>query len=149
MTKCDLASKIEARAINEWTDDDCWLSDRHGNSTNGYPSISHNGIRRPQHVLAWEMHNAEPVPEGMVVMHSCDNSYCFNPNHLSIGTYQDNTDDAMAKGRHGMPSYALTDDDISDIHQLRAEGWSALELQKLYNVSQSTFHRALHRFPKP
>ena len=110
MIECDLASKIEARTTTDWTDDDCWLSDRQTNR--GYCNIYHNGIRRYQHVLAWEMHNAEPVPEGMVVMHTCDNSSCFNPNHLVLGTQQDNVNDALAKGRHGIPPYALTDDDI-------------------------------------
>lgn len=42
------------------------------------------------------------IPPGKVVMHLCDNGPCFNPEHLSVGTYQDNTVDAMEKGRfHG------------------------------------------------
>ena len=148
MTKCDLAFKIEARSTTDWSDDDCWLSDRPPNClSSGYPYIYHNGIRRPQHVLAWEMHNAEPVPQGMVVMHSCDNRACFNPNHLSLGTQQDNVNDALAKGRHGIPPYALTDDDILDIHQLRADGWTTAQICELYQVSQPTLYRALHRMP--
>ncbi|WP_366001547.1 HNH endonuclease signature motif containing protein [Sphingomonas sp.] len=39
------------------------------------------------------------VPDGMVVMHSCDNRRCCNPAHLSVGTYSDNTQDGIRKGR--------------------------------------------------
>lgn len=34
-----------------------------------------------------------------VVMHTCDNRKCVNPNHLESGTYRDNTQDMLAKGR--------------------------------------------------
>lgn len=41
------------------------------------------------------------VPEGMQVCHRCDIACCVNPNHLFLGTNQDNVDDMMRKGRHG------------------------------------------------
>lgn len=40
-----------------------------------------------------------PVPDGKVLMHSCDNRPCINPDHLSIGTQADNLADMIAKGR--------------------------------------------------
>ena len=67
------------------TDKECWL----------YPGTgkSHN------YRAAWEAHNAQPIPEGMLVMHSCDNPSCFNPHHLSLGTHQENMTDKANKGR--------------------------------------------------
>ena len=51
------------------------------------------------HVLSYVLHTGEIIPKGMVVMHSCDNPRCVNPNHLSVGTYKENSLDMFAKGR--------------------------------------------------
>lgn len=55
------------------------------------------GIPAPR--LQW-MHCHGEIPEGMVVMHTCDNPCCVNPDHLRLGTYGDNINDCVAKGRH-------------------------------------------------
>lgn len=36
-----------------------------------------------------------PIPKGMLVRHMCHNSWCFNPKHLRLGTYQENADDIL------------------------------------------------------
>lgn len=38
-------------------------------------------------------------PEGLSVLHSCDNPPCCNPHHLRFGTVQDNSNDMKARGR--------------------------------------------------
>lgn len=51
------------------------------------------------HRLSFQHYKGE-IPEGQVVMHSCDRPPCFNPLHLFAGTQQENIADMVAKGRH-------------------------------------------------
>lgn len=44
-----------------------------------------------------------PIPKGMNVCHHCDNPPCVNPDHLWVGTTQENIDDCIRKGRHVPP----------------------------------------------
>ncbi len=48
--------------------------------------------------LVWTVKKG-PIPDGLCVLHTCDNELCINPKHLFLGTFQDNTDDMISKGR--------------------------------------------------
>ena len=80
--------------------DDCWLW-LGGTASKGYGHFSMGGRGGKQvnaHRAAYEFHYG-PIPEGMLVCHSCDNPPCVNWNHLFLGTHQDNVRDMWAKGR--------------------------------------------------
>jgi hypothetical protein len=90
-----------------WT----WL----GKRVNGYGQFRRNSPRRMEmaHRVAWELTNGS-VPKGLWVLHRCDNRLCCHPDHLFVGTAQDNSDDMINKGRS---KRRLTDGQIEEIRQ--------------------------------
>jgi hypothetical protein len=63
-----------------------------------------NQLRIATHV-ALELHGGL-VPAGMCVLHRCDTPACVNPDHLFVGTFKDNTQDMISKGRNSPPPLA-------------------------------------------
>lgn len=66
--------------------------------TDGYGAVQTNNKRTPAHRASWELHNG-PIPNGMLVLHRCDNPPCTRPDHLFLGTDKDNAKDRETKGR--------------------------------------------------
>jgi hypothetical protein len=85
---------------------ECWLwmaaRDRDGYGKFAIGLGGHDQIHTRAHRFAYEAF-VEPVPEGMVVCHRCDNPPCVRPDHLFVGTPLDNNNDKVAKGRHARP----------------------------------------------
>ena len=50
------------------------------------------------HRVAYTAYKGE-IPDGLHVLHTCDNPCCVNPEHLFLGTNADNIQDSMGKGR--------------------------------------------------
>lgn len=89
-----------------------------------------------------------PIAEGLFVCHRCDNPGCVNPQHLFLGTPQDNTLDAWKKGRLPQippmpgelnPKAILTADQVIEIRRLYATGKVyQKDIAKMFGVKQIT-----------
>lgn len=76
---------------------ECWLW-RGAKQAKGYGNVVYGGRLYRANRLAYVLANG-PLPDEAVVMHTCDNPPCVRPEHLRIGTHQENTADMIAKGR--------------------------------------------------
>lgn len=85
---------------------------------NGYGHLGAGGRNDGQvaaHRVAYQ-DQVGPIPEGLNVLHRCDNRPCCNPRHLWIGTQRENLLDMIAKGRHPMMVKArLRREQLSDL----------------------------------
>lgn len=75
----------------------CILWARHVHD-DGYGWCGNQGKPDRAHRVAWKLFRGE-IPDGMYVLHTCDVRLCVNPEHLFLGTVQDNMADKIAKGR--------------------------------------------------
>lgn len=131
--------------------DECWLwTGAKGSSGYGHLNrIGREGGQVGAHVAALESHLGHEVPEGMEVMHSCDNRLCCNPAHLSFGTHLENEQDKKSKDRHHWGIHSgpsrHSDETIELIRTLRSEGLSQRAVALRIGCSQSHVSRVVLR----
>ena len=138
--------------------DGCWLWQGHREPF-GYGIIYEkrdsirNGKRWKAHRLSWTIHYGD-IPERVHVLHKCDNPPCVRPDHLFLGTQQDNMTDMCQKGRHkcnfpkGFDHYhsKLTEEQIRYIRtsDISKRG-TIVRLARECNVSHVTIRNVLNR----
>ena len=123
-------------------DNGCWLWN--GTLSHGYGLVSVDGGQLLTHRAAYETW-VGPIPEGMYVCHECDTPRCMNPDHLFVGTNQDNLADMRSKRRHsyGERRYnaRLTEAKVLEARRLRREGVPVLTLAARFGVSKRQIYK--------
>jgi hypothetical protein len=91
--------------------DECW-NWKGSKTRGGYGQIRFNCKLELAHRFMWLICYGE-IPEGLLVRHKCRNK-CVNPEHLELGTYQDNHLDQF---RDGTIKTKLTESQVRDIRR--------------------------------
>ena len=131
----------------------------------GYGRFFVNGKLQVSHRVAWLLAHGE-IPDGLCVLHYCDNPSCCEEAHLFTGTHQDNMLDKEAKGRGNHPkgdkcgvrlhpesrprgdkhqNAKLTEADIPEVFRLRSYGMSLMEIGVVFAVANTQIARVLRR----
>jgi hypothetical protein len=96
------------------------------------------------HRASYKLHHGD-IPDGLYILHKCDNKWCVNPGHLFTGTQRDNMDDLVAKNREKgivgrQPRKTLRRKGYGAWAKLSPE--LGVEIKALYATGQFT-HRSL------
>lgn len=134
--------------------DKCWIF-KGASDKLGYGRISnrHGRFEPPEKAyrVMFELINGK-IPEGMSILHQCDNPSCVNPNHLKVGTQKDNMMEASFRGRlnpksllnlksigEENPQSKLTESDVKEIRKLYATGtFTQKEIAIAFDISPVT-----------
>lgn len=108
-------------------------------TSSGYGKIFVVGKLRAAHRVSYEMRHGA-IPNGMRVLHRCDNPACINPDHLFLGSDADNVADMISKGRQqkGSRHYKakLSENDVRAIRSAKNE--TPNNLAKQFGVTAAT-----------
>lgn len=150
----NLLTRFWRRVTKLEGDDACWVATKLKATGYGHIQVRRADgafISEGMHRTSWRLHRG-PIPPGLYVCHRCDNRACVRPDHLFIGTIQDNHTDMVLKGRHargltsgryGKPGQRgeasgtarLTNREVIDIRRLYAVGASYQQLVLMFGVS--------------
>lgn len=108
---------------------------------NGYGRMEIDERQMYAHRASWFIHHGE-IRDGLYVCHHCDNRKCVNPDHLHLGTAQDNSDDAVSRNRFPVGSAAspavLKDDHVVQIKRRLQMGEMDSVLAREFGIGDET-----------
>jgi HNH endonuclease len=126
----------------------CWFWN--ASKTDGYGAmgIGRRVVRSSR--ISWEIHIGK-IPDGIFVLHKCDNRACVNPDHLFLGTAADNMHDRKAKNRYKSQvgslntNSVLSEADIVEIFRLKKSGMKQSEIAFKFGMCKQSISRILLR----
>lgn len=135
--------------------DDCWewtgsVRTRINKDGKSYGRIRSGDRTLHAHRESYRLRWGDP-PDDKLVLHTCDNPACVNPNHLYLGTPADNVRDMYERKRarheRGTDRYnaKLNPDKVREIRRLRAEGMYTTDIAKKFGINGGTVSRIIRR----
>ena len=118
-------------------------------SRDGYGKFGLHCRTVATHRIAYEL-CIGPIPDGICVLHHCDNRLCVNPAHLFLGTRTDNSNDRDKKGRQARGETS-GQAKLSDAHAIEiriayaTRSYTQAELGRMYGVCGSAINQIVHR----
>ena len=107
----------------------------------GYGQFNYNNKVHRAHRISYELHKGI-IPNNLLIRHTCNNPSCVNPNHLVLGTNQDNKNDCVKANRQAKGSKikisVLKEPDIPLIKEMLKTGLSQRAIAKKFSVTKST-----------
>lgn len=149
----DRREELFWKKVNKNGKNGCWLwmnemcGRMHGH-------VVYKGVRTTAHRISYMLTKGK-IPEGMCVLHKCDNGRCVNPDHLFLGTQAENVADMIAKKRnyvlpvfrgenHGRSK--VTDKQCKEIRRLYSTGkFSQWDLAHKFGIGQSQIGRIIRK----
>lgn len=141
-----LPERLQKKIIK--TESGCWLFTGHLRTGYGHMTNKHKAVY--VHKYMYEKYKG-PIPKGYYVCHTCDIKHCCNPDHLFIGTPQDNSDDCSKKGRQCRgscrPQSILNETQVLEIRQIKEtiDNITNVELGLIYGISPENISAIIHR----
>jgi HNH endonuclease len=123
----------------------CWVW--RGAVSKDYGHFSAGGRMMGAHVYSWQQTNGVQ-PDGLFILHRCDNPLCVRPSHLFTGTQQENVNDCMAKNRRASTvgernaKSKLTADDVREIRRRYQPRKNGKLLAEEFGVRVQTIRQA-------
>lgn len=147
--------------VEKQSDDKCWnwLGNK---GRHGYGRLMYNGISYYSHRLSFEIHKGV-IPEGLEMLHLCNNPSCCSPNHLEAGTHIKNVQQMWRQNRGSKPpvhkgaSHHKTHLTVADIKLIRDTYDAApiignrkkfgclKEFERKYNMSKGAIQNIAYR----
>lgn len=131
-----------------YSPDGCWYWTSHTNEF-GYGCVFFNGKKRLAHRVNYELLRRH-IPVGLMACHTCDNPSCINPDHIFLGTMNDNMKDMIKKGRSPNnrgdrnPSRKLNSKQVMAIRSLKPR-MTLNEIAKKFDVTKGHVWNIVHR----
>lgn len=122
------------------SEDRCWewVAGKHDRGY-GYFYTSDTFSKRKMdyaHRVSIYLYKGFKVPDDLEVLHLCDNPCCVNPEHLSIGTHQDNMDDMIIKDRFLNSNERLTEEDVNLAMSMRRRGVMVKDIAVHFGIDE-------------